>query len=346
MKAIFLTGLRKAQMREIPEPELLDEHSVLLKTQVAGICGSDLHYFISETVGGEKVPYPCIVGHECSAEVIKVGPEVKEFKPGDVVAVEPSISCGVCDQCLAGRFNTCRKIKFLGHPGEINGCFAEYFVMPDKNLFLLAPDILPEEAMLAEPLSIALHAFNLAKLESSSTVGVLGTGPIGLSLVMLLKRHGFGAIFATDRSEARVEAALKAGAGWAASVEQEDILREILTRQPLGLDAVFEVSGDQEAIDQAVELVKPGGEIIQVGIPIPERVSYRIARLRRKEITIINSRRQNKCMEPALNLIKNKKIDIGWLLTHRFKPEQAQEAFTVAADRLDGVLKAAFVFRK
>jgi L-iditol 2-dehydrogenase len=344
MKAIFLTGQRQAQLREIPEPELQDANSVILKTRIAGICGSDLHYFISETVGGEKVPYPTIVGHECSAEVAKVGSEVKGIKPGDLVAVEPSISCGVCDQCLAGRFNTCRKIKFLGHPGEIDGCFAEYFVMPAKNLFPLLPHLSPEEAMLAEPLSIALQAFNLANLDNSSKVGVLGTGPIGLSLIMLLKLHGFGAIYATDRSESRVEAALKAGASWAANVEQEDILSEILIRQPLGLEAVFEVSGDQEAIDQAVELVKPGGKIIQVGIPIPERISYRIARLRRKEVTIINSRRQNKCMEKALELISQKKINIAWLLTHRFKPEQAQEAFTTAADRLDGVLKAAFIF--
>lgn len=344
MKAAFLTGPRQVQLQDIPEPELSDTHSVILKTRIAGICGSDLHYFISDTVGGEKVPYPCIVGHECSAEVVKVGAEVQGFKPGDLVAVEPSISCGVCDQCLAGRFNTCRKIKFLGHPGELNGCFAEYFVMPAKNLFHLPQGVSPEEAMLAEPLSIALHALNLAHLENSSKVGVLGTGPIGLLLIMLLKVNGFSSIFATDRSDARVKAALNAGASWAANVEQEDVVNEIMTRQPLGLEAVFEVSGDQEAIDQAVELVKPGGKIIQVGIPVPERIYYRISRLRRKEITIINVRRQNRCLEKALELIQQKKIHVSWLLTHQFKLEQAQEAFTTAADRLDGVLKTAFVF--
>jgi L-iditol 2-dehydrogenase len=344
MKAAFLTGLRQAQLREIPEPELADSQSVILKTRIAGICGSDLHYFISETVGGEKVPYPCIIGHECSAKVIKVGAEVQGFKPGDLVAVEPSISCGVCDQCLAGRFNTCRKIKFLGHPGELNGCFAEYFVMPAKNLFHLPENVSPEEAALAEPLSIALHAYNLAHLENSSKVAVLGTGPIGLSLILLLKMNGFSSIFATDRSDLRVEAALKAGASWAASVEQEDVINEIMARQPLGLEAVFEVSGDEEAIGQAVELVEPGGKIIQIGIPLPERISYRMARLRRKEITIINVRRQNRCLEKALELIQQKKIHVAWLLTHRFRLEDAPQAFTTAADRLDGVLKAAFVF--
>ncbi len=344
MKAVLLTGPGQAQFQEKPDPELPGGDRVLLRTRVAGICGSDLHYFISDSVGGEKVPYPFVAGHECSAEVVQVGPEVKVFRPGDLVAVEPSISCGVCDQCLAGRFNTCRKIKFLGHPGELDGCFAEYFLMPAGNLIKLDASLTLEEAMLAEPLSIALHALNLAAPGSGDKVAVLGTGPIGLSLILLLRRQGLSSIFATDRSEARVKAALRAGAAWAASVEQEDIVQEITSRQPLGLDLVFEVSGDQEAIDQSVALVKPGGRIIQVGIPVPERISYQIARLRRKEVTIINHRRQNRCLEPALEMIKNREVEVGWLLTHRFPPEEAQQAFTTAADRLDGVLKAAFVF--
>jgi|YelNatPaOPRAMG01_1025707.scaffolds.fasta_scaffold13409_4 L-iditol 2-dehydrogenase len=343
MKAVFITGVRKTEVKDIPAPEIKQPDEVLLKTRVAGICGSDLHYFISDQVGGEPVPYPCLVGHECAAEVVAAGPEVKNFKPGELVAVEPSISCGVCDQCLAGRFNTCRKVKFLGHPGELNGCFAEYFVMPAKNLLKLSPSTSAEEAMLAEPLSIALHAFNLAGLGNTARVAVLGSGPIGLSLILLLKKHGLASIFATDRSEARVKAAIRAGASWAARVEEEDVVQEIMTRQPLGLEAVFEVSGDQEAIDQAVELVKPGGKIIQVGIPLPERISYRISKVRRKEVTIINVRRQNLCMERALQMIEQKEIEVSWLLTHRFQLEEAQNAFSTAADRLDGALKVAFV---
>jgi len=345
MKAAVLKGPREVQIVEKPEPHLPDKSSAILKTRVAGICGSDLHYFISDSVGGEKVPYPVIVGHEVAAEVVEVGSEVQHLKSGDLVAVDPSIYCLVCDQCLAGRFNTCRKIRFLGHPGELDGCFAEYFAMPARNLLKLPESLTLEEGMLAEPLSIAIHAFNLAGLENTARVGVLGSGPIGLSLILLLKKYGFTSIFATDRSEARAKAALKAGANWSASVEQEDVVSEISQRQPLGLEAVFEVSGDQEAIDQAVELVKPGGKIIQIGIPLPERVSYRISRLRRKEISIINVRRQNQCLEKALQLIGQKEIEVSWLLTHRFKLEEVQAAFDTAADRLDGALKVAFVLR-
>jgi len=191
---------------------------------------------------------------------------------------------------------------------------------------------------------ITRREFAKAGTAATMALGVLGSGPIGLSLILLLRHRGLSSIFATDRVEARVKAALRAGAAWAANVEQEDIVQEILSRQPLGLDLVFEVSGDQEAIDQSVALVRPGGRIIQVGIPVPERVSYQIARLRRKEVTLINSRRQNRCLESALRMIKNREVEVAWLLTHRFRPEEAQRAFSTAADRLDGVLKAAFIF--
>ncbi|NMC64715.1 MAG: alcohol dehydrogenase catalytic domain-containing protein, partial [Acidobacteria bacterium] len=89
MKAIYLTGLRQARLEDLPEPDFQSPDSVILKTRVAGLCGSDLHYFISDTVGGDPVHYPWITGHECSAEVIKTGSEVKNYRPGQLVVVEP-----------------------------------------------------------------------------------------------------------------------------------------------------------------------------------------------------------------------------------------------------------------
>jgi len=344
MKAAFLTGARKVEIREIGKPQLKNADDILLKTAVAGLCGSDLHYFLTDRVGSEAVPYPAIVGHECSAVVEAVGPAVKNFKAGDRVAVEPSISCGECDQCKAGRPHTCRRISFLGHPGERDGCLAEYFVMPEQNLFPVPETMTMAEAMLVEPLSIALHARALARGLLGPAIGVLGSGPIGLLLTQVLKVEGHGKIYASDRSDARVAAALKAGATWSGNAGNADVAGEIMKREPLGLDAVFEVSGDPEAIAQAVEMVKPGGWIFQVGIPLCEQISYPIAKLRRKEIGIRNVRRQNRCLKRALLLVEAKHLDIAWLATHNFKIEDAAKAFATAADRTDGVLKASIVF--
>ncbi len=344
MKAAYLTGARKVEIRDIGMPLIKNDDDVLLKTAVAGICGSDLHYYISDRIGTEAVHYPAIVGHECSAVVEAVGPAVKRFKAGNRVAVEPTISCGECDQCKSGRPHTCRKVGFLGHPGERDGCLAEFFVMPERNLFPLPESMTMTEAMLVEPLSIALHARALAGGTLGPALGVLGAGPIGLLLIQVLKTESLGKIYASDRSDARAAAAIKAGAAWSGNPDQMNIMSEILKREPLGLDAVFEVSGDPEAIEQAVELVKPGGWIFQIGIPLRDRISYPIAQLRRKEIAIRNIRRQNRCVKRALLLVESKHLDVAWLATHNFKIGDAAKAFATAADRTDGVLKASIVF--
>ncbi len=344
MKAAVLTAPGSIEIRDVPRPEIRAEDDVLLRTSVAGLCGSDLHYFVSDNVGGEQVHYPAIVGHECAAVVEEVGPKVRRLKPGDRVAIEPAISCGTCDQCKAGRMNTCRTIGFLGHPGEKDGCLAEYFVMPERNCLPLPTGLTPTEGMLAEPLSIALHALQLAGRTPGRSIAVLGSGPIGLGLILASGAAGVPDIFATDRVEARVQAGRRAGAVWAGNPDHEDIVQSILSAQPLGIDSVFECSGDPAALDQAIDLVKPGGRIFVVGIPLVERVALRFRVLRRKEIAIQSVRRQNQCLDRALHHIADGSIDVSWLATHAFTLDEAARAFAVASERMDGVLKAAIKF--
>ncbi|MBM3295860.1 MAG: zinc-binding dehydrogenase [Candidatus Aminicenantes bacterium] len=344
MKAAVLTGPGRVEIREVPKPAVQSPDDVLLRTAVAGLCGSDLHYFTNEKVGSEAVTYPAVVGHECSAVVEGVGPEVRKVKPGDRVAVEPSISCGTCDRCLAGRENICRRIRFLGHPGERDGCLAEYFVMPEKCCFPVPAEMSMAEAMLAEPLSIALHALQLAGGAPAREIAVLGSGPIGLSIVLAAKAAGAAEVLATDIVEARVEAARRAGAVWSGNASTTDVARAILDLKPLGLDAVYECSGAPEAIAQAVEVVKPGGRIYQVGIPMAETITYPAAKLRRREISIQHVRRQNRCLERAIALIGMKVVRIAWLASHAFKLADTEKAFAMAAGRTDGILKAAIVF--
>jgi L-iditol 2-dehydrogenase len=344
MKAAVLTGIREVEVREVPKPALKAGDDVLLRMAVAGLCGSDLHYFIADKIGAESVPYPALVGHECSAVVEAVGPGVKRIKPGTRVAIEPSISCGSCDRCLAGRSNLCRRLQFLGHPGERDGCLAEYIVMPEKCCFPIPPEMTMTEATLAEPLSIAVHALQLANGAPGRTIAVLGSGPIGLSVILAAKAAGVAEVYATDIVDARVEAARRAGAVWADNADKTDVVRAIMDRHPLGLDAVFECSGDQAAVDQAAEIVKPGCRIFQIGIPMTESISYPASKMRRKEITIQNIRRQNRCLERAITLIGMKVVKIAWIASHTFALAETGRAFAMAADRTDGILKATIAF--
>jgi len=344
MKAAVLAGIRKIEIRDVPLPRLTDDADVLLRTSRAGICGSDIHYFNSDRVGDQIVRTPAILGHECTAVVESIGKQVKRLRPGDRVVVDPAVSCGTCDQCRTGRFHTCRHLRFLGYPGQKEGSLAEFFIIPEKNCFLLPGRMTMTEATLAEPLSIALYALQLWDGRPDHSIGILGSGPIGLCLLLGAKSCGIREIFMTDRIEDRVGAAVKAGTLWAGNTEKKDIVTEILGRRPEGLNAVFECCGDPAAVDQAVELMKPGGSLFILGIPHVARLSFDIGQLRRKEISIHNIRRQNRCLEKAIDMIADRRIDVNFLATHTFKLEEAQAAFETAAAYKDGVLKASIVF--
>ncbi len=340
MKAAFLTGVRTIEIREVPAPRVARDDDVLVRSQAVGVCGSDLHYFLSGTVGDDRVSYPFIPGHECAGVVEEVGKGVTRVKPGDAVVIEPAVSCGTCDQCRTGRPHTCRKLLFLGHYGELTGGMAEFALAPERNCVPLPAKMSIVQGVLAEPLSIALYAAGLAGSVRGKTAAVLGAGPIGLCAAMVLKAESAGALFMTDKVEARVKAAWTAGTDWTGNPDREDIVAEILRRESLGLDIVFECCGDQSALDQAVALLKPGGTLVVVGIPLEPRVSFESGKIRRKEIRVQSVRRQNKCLEKAVGMIHAGRVKVDFLATHFFKLEEAGAAYETAAARRDGVLKA------
>jgi len=343
MKAVVLTQVGRVEFRDVPEPLLAAETDVLLRSAVVGLCGSDIHYFTHEAIAGVRVPLPAVLGHEVSAVVEAVGAGVAGLKPGDRVAVDPAVSCGTCDQCRSGRPHTCRSLRFLGSPGEKDGALAGYFTMPAGNCYPVPDGLSMTEAMLVEPFTIALHALSFWNGGPGHSLAVLGAGPIGLSVIVAARAAGVTEIFAADPVPERAEAARRAGAVWAGDPGR-GLVREILSRRGLGLDAVFECCGEQAALDQALELLKPGGTLAVVGIPLLERVSFPSTALRRKEIRVQSVRRQNRCVERALLLLSARLVEIGFLANREFRPEEAQAAFETAAARRDGALKTTIAF--
>lgn len=328
------------EMREVATPAVRNDTDVLLRLTAVGVCGSDVHYYKTGRIGSQVVQYPFTVGHECAAVVEAVGDGVTRVKPGDRVAIEPAISCGTCDQCQVGRPHTCRKLLFLGCPGQIPGCLSEFMVMPQACCFPIPAAMPFERAVLAEPLSIGVYAVKLCMAMGGARIGILGLGPIGLSVLLPARTHGAAAIYATDKLDYRLEAARKAGAAWAGNPDREDVVKAITDREPLLLDAVFECCGEQAALDQAVDLLKPGGKLMLIGIPTVDRVAITIDKARRKELCIQNVRRQNHCMQPALDLLGVGRIGADFMITHRFPFDRTREAFDLVERYGDGVIKA------
>jgi L-iditol 2-dehydrogenase len=340
MKAAVLTGIRKVEMQQVSDPSLPLGTDAFLRVLAVGLCGSDIQYYSTGRIGGDVVNYPFIVGHECVAEVEAVGSQVTRIQPGDRVVIDPAVTCGTCDQCILGRLNTCRSLLFLGCPGQLEGCLTEFVIMPESNCYPLERNLKIERSILVEPLSIGIYSIQLLGESHAAAIAILGSGPIGLSVALAASEKGIRRIYMTDKIDERLEAAQKAGAIWVGNPEKSDIIEDVKTLEPRGLDAVFECCGDQDALDQAVEILKPGGKLMIVGIPETDLVSFDPHKLRRKEIMVQNVRRQRNCIPEAIDLIEKQKVDVDFMVTHTFSLEETQEAFELVEHYRDGVIKA------
>lgn len=329
------------EMMDVPTPGIINDDDVLIEMKTVGVCGSDVHYYLDGKIGSQVVEYPFTVGHEGAGVVLEVGSAVTRVKPGDRIAIEPAMSCWKCDQCLAGRPHTCRNLKFLGCPGQAEGCLSERIVMPETSCFPIPDSMTFDEAAISEPLAIGVYAVKQSIPMPGAKIGILGAGPVGLSVLLPARAQGAAKIYVTDRIDERIEVAVKAGADWGGNPDTEDVVDRVKDLEPGQLDVVFECCGKQEALDQAIEMLKPGGKLMLIGIPPTlERVSFRIDDLRRKEICIQNVRRQNHCLQPALDMIARGDFDVNIMVTHRFELAQSKEAFDLVADYRDGVVKA------
>ncbi len=341
MKIACFTALRRIELLDAPEPVLQRPDDVLLQIDRVGICGSDVHYYQEGRIGDQILHYPATVGHECAGTVLETGPGVRGLKPGDRVAVDPAFPCGACDQCLIGRAHTCRRLRFMGSPGEAPGAAAERYVAPAACCAAVPASMSLDEAMLVEPLSIGLHTVRLSQLAAGMKIAILGAGPIGLSVLLCAKATAPCSVLATDLLDERLAVARRCGADAVVNPRQGDLVAAIARTQPLGLDLVFECSGDPACLEQGQSLLRPGGGLMLVGIPPVDAVAFDPHRMRRSELRFQAVRRQNACLLPVVRLIAERRLDPSPLLTHHFPLGEISAAFELVAGYRDGVIKAA-----
>jgi L-iditol 2-dehydrogenase len=345
MKSMMLTGIRQMEMKTVADPVIVNDTDVLIRMERIGVCGSDVHYYTAGRIGSQVVKYPFPVGHEGAGTVVKTGSAVTRVQSGTRIAIEPAIACGKCDQCLTGRPHTCRNLRFLGCPGQADGSLSEYIVMPENCCYPVPDHVSFDQAALSEPLSIGIYSLKLfGSPLAGNKIGILGCGPIGMSVLLPAIAEGTERVYVTDRIDQRLRIASDSGASWTGNPDNEDIVEAISAKEPLLLDAVFECCGQQEAMDQAVQLLKPGGRIIIVGIPEFDRWSFQSDSIRRKELCLQNVRRQNECFKPAIEMISSGRIKLDHLVTHHFRFEKTKEAFDLVAEYKEGVMKAMIEF--
>jgi len=332
------------EMMEEPEPQISAQDQVKIRMKTIGICGSDIHYYAHGKIGDQVVEYPFAVGHEGAGTVTEIGAGVSRVKVGDEVAIDPAMPCYSCNQCKVGRYHTCEQLRFRSCPGQAEGLLAEYVVMPENSVFPLYGKLNPDHGALSEPLAIGVYAVKRGGDVKGKKIGITGMGPIGECVLVTVKAKGSGKVYVTDKIDIRRQYAKNNGADWTGNPEQTDIVADILKEEPKGLDIVFECSGDPEALAQTLHLLKPGGTLAIIGIPASDYIQFDFNVMRKKEITVVNVRRQNECVDDTLELIANGQVEIDNWITHRFSFEESKKGFDLVNTYGDGVLKAMIDF--
>ena len=334
MKAAFLTGREKFEIREVPIPEV-SRDEVLIKIQVTGICGSDVHVFKGE----QDYEYPIAIGHEIVGTVAGTGRDVSNVQMVDRVTILPSETCGECGFCKKGKTNLCDNIKCIGEMPE-NGGFAEYIKAKSEMVYKIPDDLSLEEASLIEPVAAAHYIANniYRKYGNALSVGIIGVGTIGL-LVLQVLRNWFkiGKLYGFDILENRLVLAEKLGAekafntlkpfpdSWPSrSFDSPDLYKSGV------FDVMIDCAATTESLNNALKLVKKDGRVVLVGEPsgpiILDTVSLKLIVL--GEIVLVGSMQyQAVDFYKAMEILQNHAVDSDAMITKTEPLENVENAF-------------------
>ncbi len=331
MKAAILYADRDIRVGDAPEPEIQPDH-VLVRSQFAGICGTDLHIYRGEFHA--RVAFPAVLGHEFGGVIEAVGPGVSRFRPGDRVVVDPIISCQACTPCLTGRPNACNTLALLGV--DLDGGFGQYVAAPASHVFRLPEHVPMRFAPMVEMYGLGCHVLSRGRVQPGESVVILGAGKLGLSVLDVLC-HGAspGLAIVTDRQAFRLETAKKLGASDAIHVEREDPVQRVLElTDGQGADCVIEcighyhdVPGRESPLQQAVRMVRPAGRIVTCGLG--EQLSpVHFKTLVIKEAEVIASRVTLGEFPRAIHLLARRLLHPELLVTHEMPVRQVTSAFS------------------
>lgn len=343
MTAVRLHGPRNMQVNTVAHPGAPGVGEVLLRVTAVGICGSDLHTYKDGRIGSTFVQSPVTMGHEFAGVVEAVGPDAfdgnfQPLLPGTRVAVDPAQPCHRCEMCEQGHPNLCRRLHFCGlYPDE--GSLSQWMHIPANTCFPVPDELNDAEAAMLEPLGIALHATDLARVRIADSVAIIGAGPIGLCLLQTIRLAGADPVFITDNLPWRLALAEKLG-GIPINFDDVDAVKAVgEATNGRGVDVALEAAWADHSVQQAAEMVRLGGRLVLVGIPEDDRLQLQHSTIRRKGLTMRVSRRMKHTYPRTIHLAASGLVNLRCLISHHVPLHKTPQAFEMNVNYSDGVLK-------
>ncbi|MER2144252.1 MAG: NAD(P)-dependent alcohol dehydrogenase, partial [Eubacteriales bacterium] len=323
--------------REAPMPQIGPD-DVLIKIQSVGVCGSDLHYYSTGSIGNFIVEFPFILGHECAGVIEDVGENVKHLKKGDRVCMEPGIPCMKCEECLTGHYNLCKDVKFWATP-PYDGVLSEYVAHPAAFTFKIPDNMSFTEGALVEPLAIGLHACNTGEVKLGHTVAIVGAGCIGLVTLLAAKAYGATKIIVGDVLDKRLAKAEELGA-ITVNTKENDFAQKVLELTGgRGADVCIDCAGFTPTVDACLTAAKPAGTVIIVGLGADRVDGFNTSMMSVKELTVKSIFRYRNLYPTAINAIADGRIDVESIVSHRFKFDDTIDAFATCHKDIRNVVK-------
>jgi L-idonate 5-dehydrogenase len=333
MKAIVIHDAGDLRIEERAcEPPGAGE--VLVAVKAGGICGSDLHYYNHGGFGVVRVVEPMVLGHEVAGIVEAVGPGTSGIAAGDRVAINPSRPCGTCRYCVADMPNQCLDMRFYGSAmrrPHVDGAFRQKLVADAAQCVVVPDGVSMNEAACAEPLSVVLHAAGVAGSLKGARVLVTGCGPIGCLAVMVAKAQGAREIVATDLVSEALQRAEALGADIVLNGRDDVEALAAYGADKGHFDVMFEASGSSAALATGLHVVRPRGNIVQLGLG--GDVTVPLNMLVAKEISLKGSFRFHEEFAMAVQMIGNREIDVRDLISDVVGLGDAEDGFRLANDR-------------
>jgi len=331
MKAAKLYAIQDLRLEEVPVPELKNSKDILIKVKATGICGSDLSRYGKF---GPKKQVGLTFGHEFSGQIEEVGSEVNGFKKGARVSVSPGLPCMECEYCKSADYSKCNSLEVIGAVAD--GSFADYIVVPAENCIHIPDEITYEQAAMIEPSAVVVHAFCQGDMQVGDTVTVMGCGPIGLMCIQWAKVFGAKKIIAIDVMPEKLDWALNMGADVVVNGKEENAYEAVRRHTDgRGTDIVMEAAGTPFTCAQVLGLAAKGGKVVYLGIPYADVTidRFNFESIMRNELLVVGSWNSitgpypGKAWDTTVHFMKEGKIDLTPIITHRYNLSEVEEVF-------------------
>ena len=330
-RALVLERQHELALRDIDLPMETGPGTVKIKLHTVGVCGSDVHYYTHGRIGPFVVNAPMVLGHEAAGTVVEIGAGVTGLEVGDRVCMEPGIPDPTSRASRLGMYNVDPAVTFWATP-PIHGVLTPYVVHPAAYTFKLPGNVSFAEGAMVEPFAVGMQAATRARITPGDTAVVLGAGPIGTMVAVAALAGGCARAIVADLAQPKLDIAAKYQGVVPVNIREQDLVTEVkrLT-DGWGADVVFECSGSPRAWQSIADLLRPGGCIVVVGLPV-EPVDFDVASLSVKELRIESVFRYAHQYDRAIALMASGRVDLKPLISETFGFADSIKAFDRAVE--------------